>query len=89
MASLARDPAYALRLLIREVGLDDDSTLIDLGGTATSGRALAVRYNVKVSPTVVFLGRGGQSLAEPLIGGDIAGFYGAYLEAALARALRR
>lgn len=88
LASLGRDPVYARRLLIREVGLDDSSALVDLDGAASSGHALAQRYDARVAPTVVFLDRRGQPLAEPLIGGDIAGFYGAYLEAALARALQ-
>lgn len=87
LASLARDPAWAARLLVREVGLDDETSLIDFDGRVTTSDVLARRYAAKVAPTVVFLDRHGQSLAEPLIGGDIAGFYGAYLDAALTRSL--
>lgn len=87
LASLTRDPVWALRLLVREVGLDDRAALVDFDGSGSSGAALARRYGAKVAPTVVFLDRRGQSLADPLIGGDIAGFYGAYLDAALGRAL--
>ncbi len=44
---------------------------------------LAARYGLAVAPSVVMLDRDGKLLAAPLLGGDVAGMYGAYLDRAL------
>lgn len=49
--------------------------------------ALLARLGARFYPTVLFLGRDGRALAEPLVGLDQAGFYGAYLDQRLQQAL--
>ncbi len=41
---------------------------------------LARAWAIKVAPTVLFFGPGGKEVAERLVGGYIADFYGAYLD---------
>lgn len=42
--------------------------------------------NVKVAPTVLFMGRGGSEIVERMTGGYIPDFYGAYLDERLREA---
>jgi hypothetical protein len=52
-------------------------------GERTSAKVLAARYGLRVAPAVVMLDREGRLLAPPLLGGDVAGMYGAYLDRTL------
>lgn len=54
-----------------------------------SSQALARRLDVRVAPTLVFLGPAGEELAERLVGYGSRDFYGAYLEARIAQARER
>lgn len=74
LAPLLRSGAPRLRL--RELEADRPQ----------SAPALA-RLKVRFFPTVLFLGREGRQLTEPLVGLDQAGFYGGYLDARLQQAL--
>ena len=57
----------------------------DLQGAATTHDALVRAWDVKVAPTVLFLGPGGQEVADRLVGGS-PDFYSAYLDRRLALA---
>ena len=57
-------------------------------GDAPNGpAALAKSLGIRFSPTVAFLGDDSRELAERLVGYNSPDFYGAYLEARIARAL--
>ncbi len=56
-----------------------------LQGEATTHDALVRGWGVKIAPTVLFLGPGGQEVAERLVGGS-PDFYAAYLDNRLAEA---
>lgn len=60
----------------------------DAKGGRTSHDELARGWKVRIAPTVLFLGRDGVELAERLVGGYLAEFYGAYLEQRLEQARR-
>lgn len=81
-APLAADNAD---LRVRELRLTGEP-VIDLDGQRRDIETIAARWSVKAAPTVLFLDRCGDALAEALVGGDVAGFYGAYFERALAMA---
>lgn len=85
LAPLARQKPP--RLVLRELELNGSATLRDFAGLATTQREFAARYRIKVTPTVLFLDQQGNALAKPLPGADTAGFYGAYLQDALDKAL--
>lgn len=74
------------RYIVREIVIDGKRKAKGLDGKATTHRALAQRFGVRFGPTVLFIDRSGKALAPPLIGGDTAGMYGAYLDARLAGA---
>lgn len=58
----------------------------DFNGDAVTHDQLVRRWGVKVAPTVLFFGPGGQEVAERLKGAYIPDFYGAYLDERLALA---
>ncbi|HEX9172089.1 MAG TPA: thioredoxin [Telluria sp.] len=86
LVPLAQEGDPRSRPLVRELELNASAPLRGFGNEATSGKALAERYQIKVAPTVVMLDSDGNLAAPPLAGGDVSGMYGAYLDAALVEA---
>lgn len=84
LAPLQRAGAPGLHL--RELESDTVSELADASGQRQPIAALLRQLNVRFFPTVLFLGPDGRALAEPLLGADQSGFYGAYLDARLQQA---
>lgn len=72
--------------VIREIEVGGSRAAFGQDGAATTHAALAKRYGVRFAPTVLFVGPAGEALAPPLLGGDTAGMYGAYLDDRLATA---
>jgi len=85
---LAREGEPGRRPIVREAGLASTIPLQDFDRKASSGKALAARYGIRVAPSVAVVDGRGKLLAPVLEGGDVAGMYGAYLDEALAGARR-
>lgn len=83
---LAREGTAQQRPLVREADMSSMAPLRGFRQEASSGKALAAAYNIRVAPSVVVLDGRGKLLAPVLEGGDVAGMYGAYLDNALAAA---
>jgi thiol-disulfide isomerase/thioredoxin len=79
LAPLARGEA-GQRFIVREIVIDGTRKAAGLDGEATTHRELALRFKARFAPTVLFLDASGKALAPPLVGGDTAGMYGAYLD---------
>lgn len=67
-------------LAVVQVDMRSKQMLIDLRGNRVTHDALVRSWGVKVAPTILFLGRDGAEVADRLVGGYIADFYGAYLD---------
>lgn len=89
LAPLTRMPREADRLVVRELELTGTAPLAGFQGERTSAKVLAARYGLRVAPAVLMLDRDGSLLSAPLLGGDVAGMYGAYLDRALDEARAR
>ncbi|WP_342113644.1 hypothetical protein [Pseudoduganella sp. OTU4001] len=74
------------RLAFRELESDTVADLPDASGQRQPIAAILRQLGVRFFPTVLFLGPDGRTLAEPLLGADHSGFYGAYLDARLQQA---
>lgn len=83
MQPLARDGE-----LVREVVIDSERPVAGFAGAATH-HALASKLGVTVAPVVLLVDAHGRPLAEAIVGGDVAGLYGGYLDNALAAARRQ
>jgi thioredoxin-related protein len=84
---MLRSGDYKDKVLIRKLRIDGNGTIRDFEGTETSPAAIAERYNVSLTPTVVFVDGNGVELAPKRIGLTTPAFYGGYLDDAITQAL--
>jgi len=83
---LLHDLPAKKRPIVREIDMTSAKKVIGIDGAATTQSAVAKNLHVRVAPTLMFLDGAGEQLSAPIIGGDTAGFYNAYLDRALAEA---
>lgn len=80
---LARDsyliPLRAGGQPVFQLELIGNIPLLDLRGRETTHSQVAREFNVRIAPTLLFLGRGGAEAAARLTGVASPDFYGAYL----------
>lgn len=79
------------RVVMRRLMLGDYARISDFDDRPTDSDALARRYSIKVTPTLLFLDAQGNELAERIVGFSTPELYGSYLDAAIelaGRALR-
>lgn len=77
---LLANPVDAARVVVREIDIDSRDALTDFTGGATTHAAFAARNEVRLAPTVMILGPGGEQLAAPLVGFGTADYYSYYLD---------
>jgi len=77
------------KAVFRQVGIDRRDPVVDFAGVRTTHQALAERYGVFLSPTVLIVDAKGNRLAEPIVGLLTVDFYGAYIDNALKAARGR
>ena len=86
---LLRNRDVRQRPLIREVDITSMQGVKNFNRTLTTQRDVAQRFNVHVAPTVLFIDGNGNLLAAAIIGGDIAGLYGGYLDNTFAESAKK
>ena len=89
LTPMQRDPAYADRVLFRQVEIDKSKRLVDFGGRGTTHSEFAARYKIRLTPTIWFVDGDGKVLAEPIVGLPTIDFYGAYLDQRIADSLAK
>jgi thioredoxin-related protein len=77
---MQRNAAYRAKLSFRQIDIDSDDSLRDFAGKPATTREFARRYGIKMVPTVMIFGPGGEILAEPLAGYLGRDYYGAFLD---------
>lgn len=77
------------RAIFRSVDIDRTLPVRDFDGSVTTHAAIAARYGVAFSPTILVVDGRGRKLAEPIIGLTTLDFYGAYVQDALAAGARK
>jgi thioredoxin-related protein len=85
LAPLLREPPAGHPVHIREVDITSKAVLTGLQGEVMTQAQFAAHHKIKVTPVVLMLDANGVPLADPLVGGDTAGFYGSYFDNALER----
>ena len=78
---------YEERALIRKLKIDFGNEVVDFDGRRVDADEFAARYNISVTPTVVFLDHHGNQLAAKRVGLMTPDFYGGYLDESIATAL--
>jgi thioredoxin-related protein len=75
--------------IIRELSLDKGFTTLDFDGEMISGMKFAERYGSAVTPTLLFLGAGGDELVRKRVGISNIEYYGFYLGQSIEQATVR
>jgi thioredoxin-related protein len=74
---------------IVQVDLRSNASVRDFAGKTTTHDELARRWNVTITPTLLFFGPGGREVAERMEGAYQPDFYGPYLQERLAQSRQR
>ena len=77
---MQRNTEYDEKILIRSVSLDSYETLIDFQGRTLSTTMFASRYDVSLTPTLIFLNADGEEMSEKLVGIWSEDYYGGYID---------
>jgi thioredoxin-related protein len=84
---LLSEPRYQKRVIVREINVDSESTLIDFDGQKTTHSKFAEREKIRFVPVVSFYGPKGLTLAEPIVGSRLPDFYQSYLDDAIKQSI--
>jgi thioredoxin-related protein len=79
---------YEDKVLIRKLELGG-GTVRDFNGKTVTVDALAARYKVFVTPTLIFLDAAGRQLTDKMVGLTTPDFFGGYLDASIDTSLSR
>lgn len=77
---MQRNAGYRAKLVFLQLDSGVNTRLRDFAGREVTHADVFKRYGVRLTPTVMLLGPGGETLAEPLAGFTGSDFYGAYLD---------
>ncbi|MCW8827801.1 MAG: thioredoxin fold domain-containing protein [Gammaproteobacteria bacterium] len=84
---MLRSGDYGDRALIRKMKIDNYNKMRDFDGSAITPAEFADRYDVFVTPTVVFLDGNGVEIGEKRVGLMTPDYYGGYLDISIDEAL--
>jgi len=76
---------YDSQVLLRKINWRSSAMVKDFFGQSVSLHFLAERYAVKVTPTLVFVGRDGREVAPRILGFQSADFFWFYLDQRIAQ----
>ncbi len=79
---------YTDRVLIRRLNVGHGAVR-DFGGQIVPVNEITARYEIRVTPTIVFVDTRGRELAPKMVGLTTPDFYGGYLDEAIFAALDR
>ena len=71
---------YREKVIIRSVPLDGDRSFKGFQGELTSASQFASKYDIEVTPTMVFLDANGDELSDKLVGIWSLDYFGSYID---------
>jgi len=83
LGSMSKSEEYKEKIIIRKVMIDNYDDVYDFSGTQMSADELKEQFNVRVTPTLLFVDYKGQRLAKKIVGYNRSGLFGAYLDQAI------
>jgi len=89
LVPMQRNREYDDKILIRAVSLDHFETLVDFNGQSITTGEFASRYDVSLTPTLVFLNGDGVEMSEKLVGIWSEDFYGGFIDNRIDEARRK
>ncbi len=85
---MLRSGDYTDDVLIRRLKIDDIALLNDTSGKRLTPAELAIKFDVKVTPTLLFLDAKGNEVSERIRGVYSLDFYGSYVDQAIDQGLK-
>jgi thioredoxin-related protein len=89
LTPLFKAQLYTNKALFRQVDMTSDFDEIQASVGELSGREFAQRYQVYVTPTLLFLDPLGEPVTDPLIGYSSKDYYQYYLESSIDNAIKQ
>jgi len=89
LVPMQRNRDYDDKVLIRSVSLDNFATLVDFSGLPIAAGEFASRYDVSLTPTLVFLNAAGVEMSKKLVGIWSEDFYGGFIDNRIDEARRK
>ena len=86
---LQKEGKYADQLLIRELLREDYNFIYDFNGEMTGGDTLALRYNIDLTPTILFIDYQGRELSNRIIGITLLDYLDMYIDQAIKQAIKK
>lgn len=86
---MLRNADYTQKLLIRQIDVDDYSTITGIDGKETSHAELARQYKATLTPTLLFLDGNGNEVSPRIIGVNSLDLFGGYVDEAINNGLRK
>ncbi len=77
---MQRNAEYNAKVLIRYISLDAYETLVDFDGRSMTTGEFAERYDISLTPTLLFLNADGVEMSEKLVGIWSEDFYGGFID---------
>lgn len=74
------DRDYSEKVIIRSVSLDDHRAFRGFNGELTTADLFSSKYDIKVTPTMVFLNANGDELSDKLVGIWSVDFFGGFID---------
>ena len=85
---MLRSGDYTEDVLIRRLKIDDTALLKDTSKKQISPAELAKKFNVNITPTLLFLDGNGNEVSEKIRGVYSLDFYGSYVDQAIEQGLK-
>ena len=80
---MLRSGDYDADVLIRKIEIDNYSSLRDFNGEKVSSDDLARRWQVMVTPTIIFLNSQNEEVSERIVGVNSLDYFGGYVDDAI------
>lgn len=84
---MMRSGDYVKRILFRQIYIEDYSYLRDINGEQISADTIALKYDVELTPTILFIDSNGNELSHRVVGVSNRFYFGETLDKHIAQAL--
>ena len=87
---MIRSGEYDERVLFRQIQHDDPyGAIVDFDGKRIYNEGLSERYNINLTPTMVFLGTDGEQLVKKMVGLGPEDYFLFYIEESINKSLEK
>ena len=83
MQALIRSDAYKDKVVVRRLLIEDYFNLVDFDNKTVTADEFIQRYQIRATPTLLFLGKNGEEITDRLEGYRKNTFYWTYLDRAI------